>query len=101
MSALVVSGLASPMVHHRPTPVTAPKTTVIRMEKARQPMQISEHFEALIATGATDEVGEQDAGADSELGDDHVRYAHQGDEHGRRQIGDVPDGKFHNATDSK
>jgi hypothetical protein len=69
--------------------------------KIKKRVQVGKRLGVVIAAGAAHQIGEQDAGADRELGDDDVRYAHQGDEHGRRQIGHVPDGKFHHVTHFK
>ena len=49
----------------------------------RQSTQIVERFGTVIAVGAAHEIGEQDAGADGELGDDHMRYRDQRNKHRR------------------
>lgn len=92
----MVSGLARPMVHHRPTPVTAPKTVVIRTKKRVRSRRYSSASICRSRRRAADEIGEQDTGADGELRDDHMGDRDQRNEHRRGDEWHVPDREFHN-----
>lgn len=64
-------------------------------------MEIDERFGVVIAAGAADQIREQDAGADGELGDDDMGHRDQRNQHRRGQEWNVPEGEFHNAPEIK